>query len=406
MKRNVKRNARNYLPLVTVISFGIILVGYICMLWVSMKYISTPINIKVLHSERGMIMNESKDMNKHKDIRKKKNPIKTLKNIPLKSKKKKSKHRYKKIPAYCKGMTQAFITAGTESMLKELTYLVKSVHLFSSHCIIVYMIDFPNNFILNDVSTKPFPRLIQRVSEYLTSDTIPMYAHAIIESKLERGVWLEPDSLVNHNVDELFKIFSDPALSYVDNKLSFPLFPIHTCIPEAMEFLMQKLNIPIQTMPYVQSTSPILFTHDSITFLQSFLSTQEKWDIEEEMAINIFLWKHKVTMHLTQVNPLMSQYKNYLSQSELKYIPDWWMALPGAEMWFVLFRTVPNDWTELVYKDLDNYRKYSFYKDGEWYSSPERSAIYPRGYRTRRQCICQSKNCQRLQIFSSFLDVE
>merc|ERR1712150_60247 len=355
----------------------------------------------------GRIMNESIDMNENKDMDKNKNPAKTLKNILLKSQKKKSKHHSKQVSAYCKGIKQAFITAGTESMLKQLTYLVKSVHLFSSHCIIVYLIDFPNNFMLyDDVTTKPFPRLIQRTSEFLTSDTFAIYAHTIIDSQLERGIWLEPDVIVNHNVDELFKIFSDPSLSYVDNKLSFQLFPIHTCIPENTEFFMYKLNIPIQTMPYIQSTSPILFTHQSINFLKSFLSTLEKWDIEEEMAINLFLWKQKITMHLTQVNPLMSQYKNYLLQNEIVYIPDWWMYLPGAEMWFVLLRNVPVDWSELVYNDLNTQRKYSFYEDGEWHSSPENSAIYPRGYRARRQCVCQTKNCQKLKIFSSFLDVE
>merc|ERR1712113_1356621 len=101
--------------------------------------------------------------------------------------------------------------------------------------------------------------------------------------------------------------------------------------------------------------------------------------------------------HLTQVNPLMSQYKHYMAQSQINYIPHSWMPLPEAEMWLVLFRKVPEDWCDLVYDDLKRQIFNPYYRNGKWYSFPKRSAIYSHGYRARLQCECKNKNCQQLQ---------
>lgn len=398
MRRNIHEYAdyktTNSFSIVFIICSSIMLIGYLSVICLSINSISIPIRSKALHIESGV----PKRQNNKK--------IKKSSMFGLASSKKDSGIFDSEVPHHCKDMSQAFITAGKEDVISEITYLVKSVHLFSAYCIIVYFIDFPNDYVLYDISSKIFPRLVQRISVSITGDEHALYAHVIQQSQLERGIWLEPNSIVNYNIDELFKIFNDPLLSRGGNVLTAPLFPLHPCIPESAPNAMEEFNVPTQTMPYVQPSSPILFTRESIDFLNRFLIILQEWGLDEEIAINLFLWQNKIKAHLTQVNPLLSQFQCYLDQTEIEYIPHWWMSLPDAEMWFVLFRGVPPDWGREVYGQLKRHRMPAYYRNGEWYSGPKRSAIYGRGYRSRNQCECQSEECEKLQIFSSFRNIK
>lgn len=87
--------------------------------------------------------------------------------------------------------------------LALLINLIDSVHYFSTRPIIAYGIDVDLK-----INMSKYPRLIKR--RLNREDCGPSIyfckIHAIIESKLEYGVHLEADSVVNWNVDLLFDV--------------------------------------------------------------------------------------------------------------------------------------------------------------------------------------------------------
>jgi hypothetical protein len=179
--------------------------------------------------------------------------------------------------------SEAFVTFcdNKPSYLALLNNVLDSVHYFSTRPIIVYGIDIDL-----DIDATKYPRLIKR--RLNTNDCGPSIyfckIHAIIESKLDYGIYIEADTLVNWNVDLLFDVLHRWPYP-------LPLAPRHPNDPLNYEqFLKEfKLDLTNRTTPYIHAH--ILWNYRAYLFLRrarTFMREGYFFDANfDETGINI-----------------------------------------------------------------------------------------------------------------------
>ncbi len=209
--------------------------------------------------------------------------------------------------------TEAFVTFSNNKpeYLALLTNLLDSVHYFSTRPIIAYGIDVDL-----DLDVNKYPRLIKR--RLSRKDCGPSIyfckIHAIIESKLDYGVHLEADSVVNWNVDILFDVVHRWPYS-------LPLAPRHPDDPgNYARFLKKfKLGFNNRTTPYIHAQ--FSWNYRAYPFFQRALGLMRRGYFVganyDETGINILLWQAKANHTLCKLDPYFSLLSAYESNQTI-----------------------------------------------------------------------------------------
>jgi hypothetical protein len=208
--------------------------------------------------------------------------------------------------------SEGFITFSDNNpkYLALLTNLLDSVHYFSSRPIIAYGIDVDL-----DVDVNKYPRLIKRRLKKKDCGPSIFFCkiHAIIESKLDYGVHLEADSVVNWNVDILFDVVHRWPYP-------LPLAPRHPGDPRNYaQFLKNfKLDFKSRTTPYIHAQfswnyRAYPFFKQALDFMRQGKFSGANYD---ETGINVLLWKAKANHTLCKIDPFYRYLPVYESQQK------------------------------------------------------------------------------------------
>jgi hypothetical protein len=163
-----------------------------------------------------------------------------------------------------------------------------------------------------NLNTTKYPRLIiRRLNRKDCGPSIYFCKiHAIIESKVDYGVHLEADSVVNWNVDVLFDVVHRWPYPY-------PLAPRHPDDPVNYESFLPQfgLDLKSRTMPYTHAQ--FSWNYRANPFFKKALRYMRKGHFSganfDETGINVLLWKIKANHTLCKIDP----YFGYLSAYEL-----------------------------------------------------------------------------------------
>jgi hypothetical protein len=196
-------------------------------------------------------------------------------------------------------LSEGFVTFSNNNpkYLALLTNLLDSVHYFSSRPIIAYGIDVDL-----DLDVNKYPRLIKRRLNRSDCGSSIYFCKilAIIESKLDYGVHLEADSVVNWNVDILFDVIHRWPYS-------LPLAPRHPGDPRNyVKFLKNfKLDRNNRTTPYIHAQ--FSWNYRAYPFFQQALDYMRQGKFSgahyDETGMNILLWKAKANHTLCKIDP-------------------------------------------------------------------------------------------------------
>jgi hypothetical protein len=195
--------------------------------------------------------------------------------------------------------------------LALLTNLLDSVHYFSTRPIIAYGIDVDLN-----LNMTKYPRLIQRrLNEKDCGPSIFFCKiHAIIESKLDYGVHLEADSVVNWNVDLLFDVVHQWPYPY-------PLAPRHPTDPVDYKQYLTRFGLDLnnRTMPYIHAQ--FSWNYRAYPFFQQALDNMRQGYFSganyDETGVNILLWKIKANHTLCKIDPFFTYLSAYKSKEKI-----------------------------------------------------------------------------------------
>jgi hypothetical protein len=208
---------------------------------------------------------------------------------------------------------EGFVTFSNNNpkYLALLTNLLDSVHYFSTRPIIAYGIDVDLN-----LNISRYPRLIKRRLNRVDCGPSIYFCkiHAIIESKLDYGVHLEADSVVNWNVDLLFDVVHQWPYPY-------PLAPRHPGDPVNYRGFLTKfgLNLNSRTIPYTHAQYS--WNYRAYPFFRQALNYMRKGYFSganyDETGVNILLWEMKADHTLCKIDPFHSYLPAYESNKKL-----------------------------------------------------------------------------------------
>ncbi|CAF0916704.1 unnamed protein product [Adineta ricciae] len=207
---------------------------------------------------------------------------------------------------------EGFVTYVDNSRLyyNLLIQLLDSIHYFSTRPIIAYGIDIDLDF-----DTKKYPRLIQRRLNKSNCGRSVFFCkiHAIIESKLDYGIQIDADSVVNWNIDILFDVIHRWPYS-------FPLAPRHPTPPNNMDsfFKAFQLDKKNRSMPYVHAQ--FSWNYRAYPFFIRALRYMREGNFlganYDESAVNVFLWKDRVQHTLCRIDPFVEYLPAYENQEQ------------------------------------------------------------------------------------------
>ena len=203
---------------------------------------------------------------------------------------------------------EGFVTFATSNYFGLLEVLIASVHTFSTRPIIAYGVNADIPF-----STEKYPRLIKRRLLDLQGDIFAQKSRIILESKLQYGVYVEADDIVNQGVDTLF--------SWCRNSHAFPLSPIHPDDPDNQQMMMEHLGVKEKSMHYIHAH--VLFSQECMPFVKEWYDLCVQFDPvagnADETILNVLLWKNNVTDSVPIYDPFYEHYREYLQGIDLKY---------------------------------------------------------------------------------------
>jgi len=209
--------------------------------------------------------------------------------------------------------SEAFVTFANNNpnYLALLINVLDSVHYFSTRPIIAYGIDVDLN-----LNTTKYPRLIKRrLDRAMCGEPIFFCKiYAIVDSKIDYGVHIDADSVVNYNIDILFDVVRKWPYP-------LPLAPRHPGDPvNYRKFLTQfGLDLNSRTIPYTHGQ--FLWNYRAYPFFQQALTLMRQRHFVganfDETAINILLWKAKATHTLCKIDSFVTYMKNYESQKKI-----------------------------------------------------------------------------------------
>jgi hypothetical protein len=207
---------------------------------------------------------------------------------------------------------EGFVTFSNNNpdYLALLTNLLDSVHYFSTRPVIAYGIDVDLN-----IDTDKYPRLIKRRLNKADCGKSIFFCkiHVIIESKLDYGVHLEADSVVNWNVDTLFDVVHQWPYPV-------PLAPRHPTDPNNYKTFSRafKLDLKRRITPYIHAQ--FSWNYRAYPFFRRALGFMREGHFMganyDETGINILLWKANANHTLCKIDPFFSYITAYESQQK------------------------------------------------------------------------------------------
>lgn len=214
---------------------------------------------------------------------------------------------------------EAYITIANEKYLPLAEMLIKSLCIFSDKKIILYYINcevpdrfnFYPNLILRGLKVDSVTDLSPK-SIYQIMHCKPLACKLSIEEGLERGVFIDADSIAKENIDSIFEYSYEYSGSRT-KKNEYPLFTRHYY--DYMYFngidininLKEYLNVKEPTLPLIAGVL-FVFSKDCYNFLKEWYELSQNKDILErhefycplpdEVTANVLLWKYGATRTL------------------------------------------------------------------------------------------------------------
>ena len=112
--------------------------------------------------------------------------------------------------------------------------------------------------------------------------------HAIVSSKVEYGVLMETDDVVNYNVDVLFDVLH--VWPY-----PLPLSPRHPDDPANYYHFFKEHNVTKKTTPYIHAH--MIWNYRAMPFLRNLQSLLRQGHFQgsnyDETGVNVMLWAAK-----------------------------------------------------------------------------------------------------------------
>lgn len=188
--------------------------------------------------------------------------------------------------------------------------LLDSIHYFSTRPVFVFGIDIDL-----DINLTKYPRVIQR--RISKSDcgrsTFFCKIHAIIESKLDYGVQIDADSLVNWDIDILFDVLRRWPHA-------FPLAPRHPGDPHNYDGFLAAFNVvkAKRTIPYTHAQ--FSWTYRAYPFFKELRELMRQNNFlganYDESAMNTMLWRANVKHTFCKIDPYTMYFTEYMQQAK------------------------------------------------------------------------------------------
>lgn len=218
---------------------------------------------------------------------------------------------------------EAWVMYATPNYFSLMEITLESAHAFSTRPIIAVGVNADIPF-----STEQFPRLIKKRIDVNLENQFSIYLvkpKAILEAKVENGVYIDADILLNQGCDKLFE--------YCSLVQDHPLCPAHEKEAWVLEDAMHFFGVYARSMHYVHA--------DVIVFSQQCKSFLSEWNAMcvnypslgvpcfDETFMNVLLWKYGATEQLPTIDPYNSYFNTYLD------LEDSSKKLPPYSHWFL-----------------------------------------------------------------------
>ena len=186
-------------------------------------------------------------------------------------------------------IAEGFVTFATSNYFPLLEVTLASVHEFSTRPIVAYGVNADIPF-----SCERFPRLIKRRIDIDLSrmNIFVLKPWIMLDSKINYGIYIEADDIVNAQVDELF--------DFAHMVKDYPLCPYHPQQPDNQQSIMRLLGVSYKSMPYVHAH--VIFSQSCRSFIQEWyqacLEHINKACCYDETILNVLLWKYGATRYV------------------------------------------------------------------------------------------------------------
>ena len=200
-------------------------------------------------------------------------------------------------------MRECFVTHADARFLPLTEILVRGLARFSSRPVMVFGINAEVGY--------DAPNLIKRTIHCPPTDLHSAKFQAILESGVERGVYLDADNVPNRGVDGLF--------AFCDEVEDYPLVPRHPQeLGPLVEELRTELGVERQTMPFVQSCC-FAFSRRCLPFFEECKRVGRDLAgrcpgtyVRDEPIVNVLLWQRNADRQLPSCNIPKRYYPLYL----------------------------------------------------------------------------------------------
>jgi hypothetical protein len=205
---------------------------------------------------------------------------------------------------------EAWVTHTDRRFLRLSEILVRGLAQFSSRPVVVVGVDVDVDY--------DAPNLLRRRIEGGGEHIAYSKFRAILESGVERGIYLDADNVPNRGVDGLFD-----AVRELGGVGDLPLLPRHPrdLGDEVNGPLMARLGVWAKSMPYVHSCA-LAFAPSCQAFLEECQAVGRDCDrsgehplVVDETIVNVLLWKHGATRYLPSSNIPHRFFERYLDRS-------------------------------------------------------------------------------------------
>jgi len=201
---------------------------------------------------------------------------------------------------------ECFVTHADARYLPLTEILVRGLARFSSRPVMVFGVNAEVGY--------DAPNLIKRTIRCSPAELYSAKFRAILESGVERGVYLDADNVPNRGVDDLFAVCGEVG--------DYPLVPRH---PQELGYLVKELRTDLgverQTMPFVQSCC-LVFSRRCLPFLadcerisRDLAGQSGQYSgapVLDEPIVNVLLWQRNADRQLPSCNIPKRYYPLYL----------------------------------------------------------------------------------------------
>jgi hypothetical protein len=193
-----------------------------------------------------------------------------------------------------------------ENYINLMKITIESIETFSTKQLILYCIDFPNYFHIDNNIQKIFSNeKNQVIFRFINNMNLPIvyyYKPFIIIDAIKKGLnygyYIESDDVMTP--------FADDILETKSHKLNqFPISPIHPVDVEIPKENYDIIGIQIKTNHYIHAH--VLFCKNNLPFLEEWYENCLKstnFKNADETVLNLMYWKYKLSnYHLGIIDP-------------------------------------------------------------------------------------------------------